>query len=83
MRNKAFVLAPLFLLAGVIAMKFGWRPNPDLDWDVALPLWTGAHLAYVIGNVAFGFVLATLWSWARDVARSPVERGGVHVLGTV
>jgi hypothetical protein len=80
MRHKAFVLAPAFLLLGVLAMKFGWKPNPDLDWSVAFPLWTGAHLAYIAGNVAFGFVLVTLWRWGRDAARSPLERGAVHVL---
>lgn len=80
MRHKAFVVAPAFLLLGVLAMKFGWKPNPDLDWSVALPLWTGAHLAYIVGNIAFGFVLLTFWVWARDVARSRVERGTVHGL---
>jgi hypothetical protein len=83
MRNKSFVIAPGFLLLGVLGMKFGWKPNPDLDWGVALPLWTAAHLAYVVGNVAFGFVLFRLWSWGRDGARSPLERGAVHVLGAV
>ena len=80
MKHKAFVLAPAFLLIGVLAMKFGWKPNPDLDWSVAFPLWIGAHLAYIAGNVAFGFVLVTWWRWGRDAARSPVERGAVHTL---
>ena len=83
MRLKSFVIAPVFLLLGVIAMKFGWKPNPDLGWGVALPLWTGAHLAYVAGIVAFGFVLATVWAWARDAARSRTERGVVHLLGAL
>ncbi len=83
MRNKSFVLAPVFLLVGVVAMKFGWKPNPDLDWGVAFPLWTGAHIAYLAGNVAFGFVLLTLWRWGRDAARAPFERGAVHVLAAV
>lgn len=83
MRHKAFVLAPAFLLLGVLAMKFGWKPNPDLDWSVAFPLWTGAHLAYIAGNVAFAFVLVTLWRWGREAARSTVERGAVHVLSAL
>ena len=83
MRHKSFVIAPLFLLIGVVAMKFGWKPNPDLDWGVALPLWTGAHLAYVVGIVAFGFVLATVWAWGRAAARSGAERAVVHLLGAL
>lgn len=83
MRNRSLIVAPVFLLVGVVAMKFGWKPNPDLDWDVAFPLWTGAHIAYLVGDVAFGFVLLTLWRWARDVARSRAERGAVHVLSVV
>lgn len=80
MRHKSFVVAPAFLLVAIVAMKFGWKPNPDLDWDVAFPLWTGAHLAYIVGFGAFGFVLRTLWRWARDAAHSRFERGSVHVL---
>jgi hypothetical protein len=76
----SFVIAPICLLLGVVGMKFGWKPNRDLDWSVALPLWTGAHLAYIVGFGAFGFVLHTLWRWARDAARSTFERGSVHVL---
>jgi hypothetical protein len=83
MRNKSFVVAPVFLLIGVLGMKLGWKPNPDLDWSVAFPLWTGAHLAYIVGDVAFGFVLLTLWRWGRDGARSPLERGAVHALGVL
>ena len=81
MRYTSFVVAPVFLLIGIVAMKFGWKPNPDLDWDVAFPLWTGAHLAYIVGDIALGFVLLTLWRWARDAARPGFERGAVHVLG--
>src|ERR1044072_1500668 len=83
MRHKAFVLAPAFLLLGVLAMKFGWKANPDLDWSVAFPLWAGAHLAYIPGNGAFAFVLVTLWRWRREAARSSVERGAVHVLSAL
>jgi hypothetical protein len=83
MRYKSFLVAPVFLLIAVVAMKFGWKPNPDLDWGVAFPLWTGAHIAYIVGDVALGFVLLTLWRWSRDAARSRLERGSVHVLGAV
>jgi len=83
MRNKAFVVAPVALMLGVLGMKFGWAPNRDLDWGVALPLWTGAHLAYIVGNLALGAVLVTLWSWARDSARSAGERAGVLALALV
>lgn len=78
--RAAFGAAPVFLLLGVLAMKFGWKPNPDLDWSLALPLWTGAHLAYIVGNLAFAVVLAALWSWARVSARARLERGAVDVL---
>lgn len=78
MRNTAFLVAPVALLAGVVAMKFGWAPNKDLDWDLAFPLWTGAHLAYLAGYLALGLVALTLWMWARDSARSAGERAGVH-----
>lgn len=83
MRNKAFVVAPAALLLGVLGMKFGWAPNRDLDWGVALPLWTGAHLAYIVGNVALGVVLVTVWRWAGDGARSAGERAAVHALAVV
>ncbi|MCT2583735.1 hypothetical protein [Actinophytocola gossypii] len=81
--NKAFVVAPVALILGVLGMKFGWAPNDDLDWDVALPLWTAAHVAYVVGYLALGAVLLTVWVWARDAARSAGERVGVHVTGAV
>lgn len=84
MRHKAFVVAPVALMLGVLGMKYGWAPNSrTLDWGVALPLWTAAHVAYIVGNVALGMVLVTMWSWARDGARSAVERVGVHVLAGV
>lgn len=81
--NKAFVVAPVALMLGVLAMKFGWAPDDGLDWDVALPLWTAAHVAYVVGYLALGAVLLTVWVWARDAARSAGERVGVHVTGVV
>lgn len=83
MGNKAFVIAPAALLLGVVGMKFGWAPNRDLDWGVALALWTGAHLAYLVGFGALAAVLVTVWTWARDGARSPGERAGVHALAVV
>ncbi len=86
MIRTAFVAAPLFLLLGVLGMKLGWKPNPDLDWTIALPLWTAAHLAYVIGNLAMLVVIATLWSRVRDAARHRAERiaaGGVALAGVV
>jgi hypothetical protein len=64
----------VLLLLGVIAMKFGWKAAPGLAWGVALPLWTGAHLAYILGYLGFGVVLATLWSWLHEVARGRGER---------
>jgi hypothetical protein len=81
--KKAFFTAPVLLLVGVVAMKFGWKGNTDLDWGVALPIWTGAHVAYILGYLAFGIVLGALWSWARGSARGAVERGGVDVLAVV
>jgi len=83
MTNKAFVVAPVALLLGVLGMKFGWAPNDGLAWDVALPLWTAAHVAYVVGYLALGAVLVTVWVWARDAARSGGERAGVHGTGVV
>jgi hypothetical protein len=81
--RRSFVVAPVALLAGVLAMKFGWKPNPGLDWGVALPLWTGAHLAYVLGYLAFGVVLVALWSWARGTARSVWEHRAVDAISVV
>ncbi|MBB4907615.1 hypothetical protein [Actinophytocola algeriensis] len=80
MIRTAFFAAPFFLLLGVLGMKLGWKPNPDLDWTVALPLWTAAHLAYIIGNLAMLAVLATLWTWTRDAARHRAERIAVGVI---
>lgn len=80
MIRTAFFAAPFFLLLGVLGMKLGWKPNPDLDWTVALPLWTAAHLAYIIGNLAMLAVLATLWTWTRDAARHRAERMTVGVI---
>ena len=80
MIRTAFGAAPLFLLLGVLGMKLGWKPNPDLDWTIALPLWTAAHLAYIIGNLAMLAVLAALWTWTKDAARNPAERLGVGVI---
>lgn len=73
----AFVAGPVLLLAGVIAMKFGWKGNTGLDWGIALPLWTGAHLAYVLGYLAFGVVLAALWARARKRDRVLADVLGV------
>jgi len=81
--RTAFVVAPVFLLLGVLGMKLGWKPNPDMSWTVALPLWTGAHLAYIIGNLAMFAVLATLWTWSRQAARTGPERGAVTVVAAV
>lgn len=84
MIRTAFAATPLFLLLGVLGMKLGWQPNPDLDWTIALPLWTAAHLAYIIGNLAMLVVLAALWTRARDAARHRAERlavAGVAVVG--
>jgi hypothetical protein len=82
MRNTAFVVAPVGLLLGVLGMKYGWAPHSrQLDWDVALPLWTAAHVAYIVGAGALGVVLYRFWAWAADAARSAGERVGVHVLG--
>jgi hypothetical protein len=78
--RRAFLAAPLFLLIGVIGMKFGWKGNNDLDWGVALPLWTGAHVMYILGYLFFGIVLNELWTRARASARNGVERGSVDVL---
>lgn len=86
MIRTAFVAAPLFLLLGVLGMKLGWKPNPDLDWTIALPLWTAAHLAYIIGNLALLVVLGTLWTRTRAAARHRAEQvivSGVAVLGVV
>ncbi|MFI7678094.1 hypothetical protein [Actinophytocola sp. NPDC049390] len=86
MIRTAFVVAPLFLLLGVLGMKLGWKPNPDLDRTIALPLWTAAHLAYIVGNLAMFVVIATLWSRVRNAARHPAERiavGGVALAGVV
>ncbi|GAB2767176.1 hypothetical protein [Amycolatopsis magusensis] len=77
----AFVAGPVLLLAGVVAMKFGWKGNTGLDWGVALPLWTGAHLAYVLGYLAFGVVLAAMWGRARRNSRHGGERVLADVLG--
>lgn len=79
--RSAFIAAPAFLLAGVCAMKFGWKPNRDLDWDIALPLWTGAHILYLLGYLAFGVVLADLWRRART--GEPSRRIAVDVLAVV
>jgi hypothetical protein len=81
--RRAFLAAPVFLLIGVIAMKFGWKGNTDLDWGVALPLWTGAHAMYILGYLFFGIVLVDLWTRARTSARNGVERGAVNVLAVV
>jgi len=81
--RTAFVAAPVFLLLGVLGMKLGWKANPDMSWTVALPLWTGAHLAYIVGNLAMFAVLATLWTWSRRSARSGVERGAVTAVAAV
>jgi hypothetical protein len=84
MIRTAFVTAPLFLLLGVLGMKLGWKPNPDLDWTIALPLWTAAHLAYIIGNLAMLVVIGALWS--RIGARRRGERiavAAVAVMGVV
>lgn len=62
-------------------MKFGWKPNPDLDWSIALPLWTGAHVLYLIGYLAFGVVLVDLWRRAR--VGEPSRRVAVDVLAVV
>lgn len=86
MIRTAFVAAPLFLLLGVLGMKLGWKPNRDLDWTIALPLWTAAHLAYIIGNLAMLVVLSTLWTRTRNAARHRAERiivSGVALLGVV
>jgi hypothetical protein len=80
MTRTAFLAAPLFLLLGVLGMKLGWKPNPDLDWTIALPLWTAAHLAYIIGNLAMLVVLASLWMWTKDAARHTAERVTVGVI---
>jgi hypothetical protein len=69
------------LLVGVCAMKFGWKPNRDLDWDIALPLWTGAHILYILGYLAFGVVLVDLWRRART--GEPSRRVAVDVLAGV
>lgn len=69
MTRTAFIAAPLFLLLGVLGMKLGWKPNPDLDWTIALPLWTAAHLAYIIGNLAMLIVITHLWTRIRNTDR--------------
>lgn len=79
----AFTVAPLFLLLGVLGMKLGWKPNPDMSWTVALPLWTGAHLAYIIGNLAMVVVIVALCSWCREAARGGLERGAVTAVAVV
>ncbi|MCU1685114.1 MAG: hypothetical protein JWQ81_5853 [Amycolatopsis sp.] len=81
--RRIFVAAPALLLVGVLAMKFGWKTSPDLTWGVALPLWTSAHLAYILGYLGLGVVLATLWSWLHEVARGRVERVFGDVLAVV
>lgn len=86
MIRTAFVVAPLFLLLGVLGMKLGWKPNPGLDWSIALPLWTAAHLAYIVGNLAMFVVIGTLWSRVRTTARHRAERivaGVVALAGAV
>lgn len=79
--RSAFVAAPALLLAGVCAMKFGWKPNRDLDWDIALPLWTGAHILYILGYLALGVVLVDLWRRART--GEPGRRVTADVLAAV
>ncbi len=79
--RSAFVAAPAFLLVGVCAMKFGWKANRDLDWSIALPLWTGAHVLYLLGYLAFGVVLVDLWRRART--GEPSRRVAVDVLAAV
>lgn len=81
--RMAFVVAPLFLLLGVLGMKLGWKPNPDMSWTVALPLWTGAHLAYIIGSLAMLVVIVALCSWCREAARGAGERVAVLVVAVV
>ena len=66
MTKAAFTTAPLALLLGLLGMKLGWKPNPDLPWHTALPLWTAAHAAYIIGNLAMFIVIAHLWSRTRN-----------------
>ncbi|GAA1971621.1 hypothetical protein GCM10009754_52390 [Amycolatopsis minnesotensis] len=75
--------APALLLAGVLAMKFGWKGNDDLGWGLALPLWTVAHLLYAVGYLAFGLVLCSLWSRARKAASGPLDRSGVGIVSVV
>lgn len=79
--RRTFVAAPVFLVIGVVGLKFGWKPNPDMDWPLALTVWTTAHLGYVLGNLGLGVVLAVLWSKGRRAARSTTERVGVYVVG--
>jgi hypothetical protein len=79
--RRTFVAAPVLLLIGVVALKFGWKGHPDLDWPTALTVWTVAHGGYVLGNLGLGVVLAALWSRGRRAARTTPERIGVDVVG--
>lgn len=81
MTRTAFIAAPLFLLLGVLGMKLGWKPNPDLDWTIALPLWTAAHLAYIIGNLAMLIVITHLWTRTRNTDR--IAAAAIAVAGYV
>ncbi|QWF81829.1 hypothetical protein [Amycolatopsis sp. CA-230715] len=83
MVRRSFLAAPALLLAGVLAMKFGWKGNDDLGWGLALPLWTVAHVLYVLGYLGFGVVLVSLWSRARKAAAGPLDRAGVETVSAV
>lgn len=83
MVRRSFLAAPALLLAGVLAMKFGWKGNDDLGWGLALPLWTVAHLLYVLGYLGFGVVLVSLWSRAHKAASGPLDRTGVDIVSAV
>jgi hypothetical protein len=75
------VAAPVFLLIGVIALKFGWKQHPDMAWPTALTVWTTAHAGYVLGDLGLGVVLVALWARGRRAARSTTERVGVDLVG--
>lgn len=84
--RRLFLTAPALLLVGELLLKLGWKAWPGLSWGVALPVWIGAHLAFVLGYLAIGAVLATLWSWLHEAAGSRAERGiadALTVLGAV
>ena len=81
--RRTFVAAPVFLLIGVVALKFGWKGHPDLAWPTAVTVWTVAHGGYVLGNLGLGVVLAALWVRARRAAKSTPERVGMDVVGVV